>query len=134
MGPQGATDVTNFSPSIAWAGGGIVSTTTDVAAFYRALLEGKLLSAELLKQMMTTVVDDQNGMTYGLGIEKKELPCGTTWGHQGNFPGYFMEAFSTPDAGKQITTAYNLDSTSMDQAQGEATLKLRTDAFCGVKP
>jgi D-alanyl-D-alanine carboxypeptidase len=133
MGPQGATDVTNFSPSIAWAGGGIVSTTTDVTAFYRALLQGRLLPPELLQQMMTTVVDDRTGMTYGLGIEKKELPCGTVWGHQGNFPGYFMESFSTADAGKQITAAYNLDSTSMEPVQGEATLQLRTDAFCGTK-
>jgi len=85
-----------------------------------------------MKQMMTTVVDDKTGVIYGLGIEKKDLPCGTVWGHGGNFPGYFMESYSTADAGKQITVAYNLDSTSMDAAQGEATIQLRTDAFCGV--
>jgi D-alanyl-D-alanine carboxypeptidase len=134
MGPQGALDVTNFSPSIAWAGGGIVSTTTDVTAFYRALLEGKLLPAELMKQMMTTVVDDRTGMNYGLGIEKKELPCGTAWGHPGNFPGYYMQSYSTADATKQMTVAYNLDSTSMENAQGEATVQLFNNAFCGVKP
>ncbi len=133
MGPQGAIDVTYFSPSIAWAGGGIVSTTTDVSAFYRALLGGRLLPAELMEQMMTTVVDDLNGKVYGLGIEKKEYACGIAWGHQGNFPGYFMESYSTADAAKQITVAYNLDSTSMDQAQGESTIKLQNDGFCGVK-
>ena len=133
MGPQGPMDVTNFSPSIAWAGGGIVSTTSDVTAFYRALLEGRLLPPALMTQMMTTVVDDKTGMAYGLGIEKKEFACGTAWGHQGNFPGYFMESFSTADATKQMTVAYNLDSTSMDPAQGEATIQLQNDAFCGVK-
>ena len=133
MGPQGALDVTNFSPSIAWAGGGIVSTTSDVTAFYRALLEGRLLPAELMKEMVTTVVDDKNGKVYGLGIEKKEFPCGTAWGHPGNFPGYFMESYSTADATKQMTVAYNLDSTSMDQPQGQATIQLQNDAFCGVK-
>ncbi len=44
-----------------------------------------------------------------------------------------MESFATVDAKKRITTAYNLDSTSMDQAQGEATIQLGTDAFWGVK-
>jgi D-alanyl-D-alanine carboxypeptidase len=131
MGPDGATDVTNFSPSIAWAGGGIVSTTSDVTAFYRALLEGKLLPPELMKQMMTTVVDDKVGTVYGLGIEKKELSCGSTWGHQGNFPGYMMESFSSVDAKKQFTGAYNLDPNSMEQASAEAVNKLRDDAFCG---
>jgi D-alanyl-D-alanine carboxypeptidase len=132
MGPQGAVDVTSLSPSIAWAGGGIVSNTTDVSGFYRALLEGRLLPAELMKQMMTTVVDDQTGRLYGLGIEKKEFPCGTAWGHPGNFPGYYVASYSTADASKQLTVAFNLDSTSMEKAQGEATDKLQNDAFCGV--
>ena len=125
--------MTNLSPPIAWAGGGIVSTTSDVTAFYRALIEGRLLPTELMTQMMTTVVDDKNGNIYGLGIEKKEFACGTAWGHQGNFPGYFMEPSSTADATKQMTVAYNLDDTSMEPAQGEATIRLQNDAFCGVK-
>lgn len=132
MGPNGATDVTGFSPSIGWAGGGIVSTTDDVTTFYRALLEGKLLPAGLMAEMMTTVVDDKNGVVYGLGIEKKDLPCGPAWGHQGNFPGYFMESFSTVDAGKQFTAAYNLDPNSMEKAASEAVIKLRETAFCGA--
>jgi D-alanyl-D-alanine carboxypeptidase len=133
MGPQGPTDVTNFSPSIAWAGGGIISTTSDVSAFYRALIEGRLLPTELMKDMMTTVVDDRNGKVYGLGIEKKEFACGTAWGHQGNFPGYFMETYTTADASKQMTVAYNLDPTSMNEPQGQSTIQLQNDAFCGVK-
>ena len=86
-----------------------------------------------MTQMMTTVVDDRNGTVYGLGIEKKELPCGAAWGHAGNFPGYFMESYSTVDATKQVTVAYNFDSTSMDQSQAQATIRLQNDAFCGLK-
>ncbi len=131
MGPDGATDVTGFSPSIGWAGGGIVSTTGDVTAFYRALLEGRLLPSGLMAEMMTTVVDDKTGVVYGLGIEKKELPCGTAWGHQGNFPGYYMESYSTADARKQVTAAYNLDPNSMEKASTDALVQLRETAFCG---
>ena len=132
MGPNGPTDVTEFSPSIGWAGGGIVSTTRDVTAFYRALLEGRLLPAALMSEMMTTVVDDKNGTVYGLGIEKKQLACATVWGHQGNFPGYLMESYSTVDAGKQVTAAYNLDPNSMEKASAEAVSHLRDVAFCGA--
>ena len=127
-----ATDVTRFSPSIAWAGGGIVSTTGDVTEFYRALLEGRLLPPELMKQMMTTVVDDRTGVKYGLGIEQKDLSCGTAWGHEGNFPGYMMDAYSSPDAKKQVTVAYNLDPNSMQEPTRVAVTGLLDDAFCAT--
>lgn len=38
-----------------WAAGAMVSTTADLARFYQALLDGQLLTPELLKQMRTTV-------------------------------------------------------------------------------
>lgn len=133
MGAPPATDVTRFSPSIGWAGGSIISTTTDVTTFVRALLEGRLVRPESLAAMMTTVTQT-NGETYGLGLARKELPCGTAWGHQGNFPGYFMETWSTPDADRQVTVAYNLDSNSMQPPTAAAAQQLLHDAFCGVEP
>jgi D-alanyl-D-alanine carboxypeptidase len=128
-----ATDVTRFSPSIGWAGGSIISTPDDVSAFYRALLEGRLLRPELLKQMMATIAGS-NGEQYGLGLAQKTLPCGTAWGHGGNFPGYLVESYSSADARHQVTVAYNLDPNSMQQASKDAVERLLKDAFCGVKP
>ena len=133
MGDPGgpATDVTAFSPSIGWAGGSIVSTSDDVTRFYRALFDGRLLSKEMLAEMMKT--DRKVGPEmYGLGLSSRQLPCGgTVYGHGGNFPGYFMESYSTADAHKQVTVAYNLDSNSMHKAAGDATAQLLIDAFCG---
>jgi D-alanyl-D-alanine carboxypeptidase len=111
----------------------MISTTTEVTTFYRALLEGELLRPESLEAMMTTVTQT-NGETYGLGLARKELPCGPAWGHQGNFPGYMMESWSTPGAGRQVTVAYNLDPNSMQPPSADAVKQLMTDAFCGVKP
>jgi D-alanyl-D-alanine carboxypeptidase len=54
--------------------------------FYRGLLSGQLLRPECLKQMMTTI-PGSNGEQHGLGLAQKTLPCGTAWGHGGNFPG-----------------------------------------------
>jgi D-alanyl-D-alanine carboxypeptidase len=128
-----ATDFTRFSPSIGWAGGSIISTPDDVTVFYRALLGGHLLRPELLKQMMTTI-PGSNGEQYGLGLAQKTLPCGTAWGHGGNFPGYLVESYSSLDAQHQVTVAYNLDPNSMQQASKDAVERLLQDAFCGVKP
>jgi len=131
MGQPPATDVTRFSPSIGWAGGGIVSTDADVTTFYRALLGGELLPAHLLEQMMTTVTGS-SGERYGLGLAQRELSCGTAWGHGGNFPGYLVESYSSPTGGHQVTAAYNLDPNSMAPASKEAVTSLLEHAFCGV--
>ncbi len=131
LGAPPATDVTTFSPSIGWAGGGLVSTPSEVNVFYRALLDGTLLSPEMLAEMMTTVPAD-NGEQYGLGLEGRKLSCGTAWGHQGNFPGYMVESFSSVDGSHQVTAAYNLDPNSMEKPSADAVNAVRDHAFCGV--
>jgi D-alanyl-D-alanine carboxypeptidase len=97
-------DVSVFSPSVGWAAGAIVSTADDVARFYRALLGGRLLRADLLRAMETTV-DARSvapGVRYGLGLAKVPLPCGVAWGHAGGIPGYATWAFSSKDGRHQI--------------------------------
>jgi D-alanyl-D-alanine carboxypeptidase len=130
LGQPPATDVTTFSPSIGWAGGGIVSTTEDVTAFYQALLGGRLLEPAMLAEMMT-VVPGANGEMYGLGLAQRVLPCGTVWGHGGNFPGYLMESYSNAAGDHQVTVAYNLDPNSMQPPSVDAVKQLLVDAYCG---
>ena len=38
-------DITDMDPTVDWAGGGLVSTAADLAAFLRALTRGQLVSA-----------------------------------------------------------------------------------------
>jgi D-alanyl-D-alanine carboxypeptidase len=104
-----------------------------VNTFYRALLGGKLLPSEQLQEMMTTVMGD-NGRPYGLGLAAEELSCGVAWGHQGNFPGYLVLSYSSPDGQHQATGAFNLDPNSMAPESQEAVGQLMDHAFCGVKP
>ena len=40
---DGYTDTSRWTPTWAWAAGALVSTTTDLATFYQALLSGRLL-------------------------------------------------------------------------------------------
>jgi D-alanyl-D-alanine carboxypeptidase len=110
-GPRGLVDVTEMDASWAWAAGGMVSTTTDLARFYQALLGGQLLTPELLAEMRTTVDASQlgHGTRYGLGLEELRPGCGVElWGHGGSLEGYGTTAFSTPDARRQLVMATNL--------------------------
>jgi D-alanyl-D-alanine carboxypeptidase len=69
-GPAGLVDVSEMDPSWAWAAGAMVSSTSDLAHFYQALLGGRLLDPQLLKAMQTTVDASQqfgHGVRYGLG-------------------------------------------------------------------
>src|SRR5262249_17626460 len=113
-GATGPADTTVRSPSWAAAAGGIVSTAADLARFSTALLTGKLLPPAQLQQMMTTTPTG-NGDDYGLGIQAEQLPCGTVWGHTGDFPGYFSNAFTTTDGSSQAVVLVNADGLSLQQ-------------------
>ena len=115
-GATGPADATVFGPSWAGAAGGIVSTAADLARFYTALLSGKLLPAAQLQQMMTTIpIPMGQGVGYGLGVESVPLPCGTAWGHTGDFPGYFGNAFTTTGGSSQAVVLVNADGLSAQQ-------------------
>ncbi|MFC9590629.1 serine hydrolase domain-containing protein [Streptomyces sp. NPDC056944] len=132
LGKPPATDVTRFSPSIAWAGGGIIASSGDASSFYHALLTGRLLPPELLKEMMTTVTG-KSGATYGLGIVPRQFSCGTWWGHSGNFPGYLVESYATKNGQRQATIAMNYDPNSMQEKTKNAVEKLIDAAACSKK-
>ena len=87
VGKPPAIDVTGLSPSLSPASGAIVSTADDVVDFYRALLSGRLLRADLLKAMKTTITEgthvDIPGQRYGLGLELFPTFCGNALGHNG---------------------------------------------------
>jgi D-alanyl-D-alanine carboxypeptidase len=109
-GPARLVDVTEMDTSWGWAAGAMVSSTADLARFYRALMGGQLLTAELLKQMRTTVDASQgHGTRYGLGLEVLRLGCGVElWGHGGSLAGYGTTVFSTTDANRQLVMVINL--------------------------
>ncbi|MFC9222482.1 serine hydrolase domain-containing protein [Streptomyces hygroscopicus] len=73
-------DVTAFSPSEAGAPGALVTTAADIARFYRALLQGRLLPPDLLRRMLTDTVPTTGSappaVAYGLGAYVYATGCG----------------------------------------------------------
>ena len=121
-------DTAQVSPSGAWAAGAIISTVTDVAIFYRALLGGRLLRPPLLSEMETTVrTGDGDG--YGLGLLALRTGCGRMLGHDGDFPGYATEAFTSPNGQRQLILFINSDQSS--SRISKATTKTLNTALCG---
>lgn len=99
------TDITELEPSLPGAAGSLISTGPDMTRFVRALLSGKVLRPELLRQMRTTVPGA--GYDYGLGIGEISLPCGgSAWGHSGNLPGFDTFTAVTED-GRSVFVVVN---------------------------
>jgi D-alanyl-D-alanine carboxypeptidase len=132
-------DVSVGSPSIDWAAGGLVSNADDLAAFFRALLRGRLLRPDLLRLMRTTVEAPQlgRGNAYGLGLEKVPVPCGATWGHTGASPGYVTHALNSGHGTRQVVVLVNATATlspagffGLPVPAGRAVDRLIHEAYC----
>ncbi|MER5252429.1 serine hydrolase domain-containing protein [Streptomyces sp. NPDC002855] len=122
--PNGPThDVTELNPSAAGSAGAMISDSGDLNRFYSALLGGKLLPAEQLKEMKTTVPVAGAGLItgYGLGLMKFEPSCGASvWGHGGNIQGSASQAVTTPDGKHALAFNFNGDWAGDSQAVIEA--------------
>ncbi|MFD0889363.1 serine hydrolase domain-containing protein, partial [Streptosporangium algeriense] len=122
-------DITDFNPSNAWAAGALISTASDVNRFFNRLLHGQVLSSGSLAQMKRTV-PVAPGFTYGLGLMKLTLTCGTTvWGHKGHIPGYATYSFHSDRRG--ITVAATALPASNDAAVDQAMNQALNAEFCG---
>jgi D-alanyl-D-alanine carboxypeptidase len=133
------TDFSLLSPSVAWAAGAIVSTADDVARFYRALLRGRLLRADLLHEMQSTVAMGIPANAYGLGLwrtrtmalGRAQFACGAAWGHNGDWVGYNTNAFSSKDGKRQFVLFVNRDEAGFTPAIARAIVALASRAYCG---
>ncbi|KOT33997.1 hypothetical protein ADK41_26800 [Streptomyces caelestis] len=80
-----------YDPSLYSSAAAMISTLEDLTTFYRALLAGRVVSAAGLAEMQK-VREAGPGVSFGLGIGRKELSCGiVAWGHSGGVPGYMSQ-------------------------------------------
>jgi D-alanyl-D-alanine carboxypeptidase len=103
-------DLTEFNASAAWAGGGLVTTATDMTRYWRALLGGKLLAPAQLAAMKTTVTIKKGfPARYGLGLMQFKTQCGTLWGNGGDLPGFSSEFFNSENGKRQAGIIVNVN-------------------------
>ncbi|MGW7519846.1 serine hydrolase domain-containing protein [Streptomyces sp. NPDC054796] len=123
-------DITAFNPSVANAGGEMISSGGDVNRFLDALVRGKLLRQGQLREMMRTrPTGNPDGRAYGLGLESRPLPCGGRyWGHTGDVLGFETAGGATTD-GRQATAMVNLDPGGSDAQSADMKAAVQT-ALC----
>jgi D-alanyl-D-alanine carboxypeptidase len=112
------------SVSTRWAGasGDIVSSASDIARFFRALLSGGLLPRRELREM------EAIRGRYGLGLAVYSTPCGRAWGHTGNLGGVLTVAWNTRDGRRQVVLAAN--EYPLSAAADGALRRAANTAFC----
>jgi len=117
-------DVTLQNQTFADAAGSLVTTTDDLARFWRALRTGELLGPAEMAEMERTVLATPlqevfPGLRYGLGVMAFPSRCGETlWTHFGDTLGYSTRSAISGDGARSIVV-----SLSTNRA-GEAALEV----------
>lgn len=109
-------DVTEFSPTVAFSAGQLISTVGDVNTFMSELLGGGLLPPAQQRALLDVVpVDGDKGHggpedAYGLGIRHFKLAENCwAWGHGGMIPGSATRTMATADGRHVLTMNRNGD-------------------------
>jgi D-alanyl-D-alanine carboxypeptidase len=114
-----------INPQFEWTGGGIASTTEDLARWAKLLYEGKAFEPSLLGKMLEGVPARLGPEAkYGLGVIIRPTAQGLTYGHSGFFPGYLTEVIYFPEAKVAIAVQVN---TSVPRATGKPLSRFITE-------
>jgi len=99
----------SINPQFEWTGGGMASTSRDLARWAHALYGGRVLRPEVMREMLAGVPAPLGpaGTTYGLGVIVRPTALGTSYGHSGFFPGYVAEVMYFPDRGLAVAVQVN---------------------------
>ena len=107
-------DVTECcSMSFVWASGGMSSTPVELARFTRAYVGGELFGPATRAQQFDFVPrgsSEPPGPGHndaGLAMFRYRTPCGTVFGHTGNFPGYTQFTAASRSGRRSVTVSAN---------------------------
>jgi D-alanyl-D-alanine carboxypeptidase len=112
--------------------GAMVSALDDLTTFTRALLDGQLPPPAREAELKTTVPAGSDGVSYGLGISRFQLPCAQwVWSHNGAVLGY-LSTWYADDGSKQVleaNTEYHLQARPRGQTDTDKGMR---DVFCAL--
>ncbi len=101
-----------MNPQVEWTGGGMASTTEDLAKWAKIYYEGQLVSDEILSLITTA---NPNGKhvegtsSYGMGSFIYQTAHGEAYGHTGFMPGFNSIFIYYPKYGMAAALQINCD-------------------------
>jgi D-alanyl-D-alanine carboxypeptidase len=89
------------------------STPVELLRFIRGYVSGRLFgpAEERAQRRWRSGSSEPPGPgvnSAGMALFRYRMPCGTVYGHTGNFPGYTQFAASTPNGRRAVTVSANL--------------------------
>lgn len=102
-----------WDPAVEWTGGGLASTSGDLARWGRALFGGTALDVVYLDRLLDSVpvAPDTPEIRYGAGVAiHTTTPRGPVYGHGGWIPGYVSSLRHFPDQGVTVAFQINTDA------------------------
>ena len=108
-----------WDPSVEWTGGGLASTSADLARWGNALFGGQAIPRPYLDRLLdgVPVEPDTPGIYYGAGVAiYAETPRGPVYGHGGWIPGYVSSLRHYADHGVTVAFQINSDAGVVDDS------------------
>ncbi len=100
-----------WHPGFEWTGGGLLSTSRDLARWGAALFAGKAMPGDYLVELLRSVPisPDTNDVQYGAGVGiYRSGAFGPVYGHGGWIPGYSSSLRYYPD--HVVTIAFQINT------------------------
>lgn len=108
-----------WNPAVEWAGGGLISTSSDLARWAKLLFEGKAMPYDYLDDLLQPIsIDDQESkLRFGLGVALEDKGnFGMRVGHGGVIPGYTSSMRYYPKYKVAIAFQINTDKGVSDHS------------------
>ncbi|TFL16646.1 serine hydrolase domain-containing protein [Jannaschia formosa] len=108
-----------WDPAMEWTGGGLVSTSRDLAVWGHALFAGAAMAEPYLNRLLdgVPVSPDAPSILYGAGVAiYADTPRGPVYGHGGWIPGYVSSLRHYADHGVTVAFQINTDVGIVDDS------------------
>jgi CubicO group peptidase (beta-lactamase class C family) len=116
-----------------YSAGALMSTVEDLHAWNRALIGGRVVSAESLQRMTTPyVLSGGDTTTYGYGLVVREVRGRRAIGHGGGIFGYVTDAVYVPE--EDVFVAVFSNNTGSGVGPAFVATKLAAIALCDPYP
>ncbi|MCZ8217074.1 MAG: serine hydrolase, partial [Cyclobacteriaceae bacterium] len=103
------------------ADGGLISNPVDMNIFFKALIDGELISQEMLTEMLSWQSPKQKDpefypLNYGMGIFKMDTPFGEVYFHSGDAIGYYANMMYIKQQDMFVSYAVNGNYGKIDES------------------